>query len=866
MTQFVIPNADPVASLTFEKVVAIDLSSFTGVNDYISLALPEFPGEKIDLTQTYFDLTSHPQGDFNSGLTFSFQFADGLFSDQDHGTLFKTREIGDGEIGKFDLGYNLETAKNADTEIRFPFKNITGIDLSSITGVRFRIFATAECEFRCLAIRACDENWQYAPIDLNTLWHRVARPPSPAGSTFPPTDLFPQESLLPEKELQPQNELATAFPEEFPILFRSAETFGITDPEPVNLEVAAVFCAGTFAQAAEGKFNKIGLVFRDIPIDDQTQVEVNSFTQAQLDGLHKQPDFGKALYDARDQADIDIEIQSEIDTTTQFAMERKRDESEHSWIEVLLEWNATQANNKLHIIDADGVGYSFSKIPIEASDPTDLNQGKYMMIVNLQNSTCQVKLYEVDQVGNVGAKVYDTGVLRDNNLIKRRKGRFGWRSSLLDGDAYIESIKTRGTNFGEVISKEFQSITPVKGVSLFAGSTDDKQLVEFFEPASPYTTIELDTSASSTGHAIKVITTPGRSLQGISTNEFRIDEPANLDISFDLKFPTSQVPGGGLSAFLIGEYERVIPMNLTGFKRDTWSHVKVAVPAETIFQTGSYQLVLMQTLPVANAPWWVENLSITTSSVKWSARSAANDPWSDPEERWQPAGNSLNSEQGGIVFEEPGNGLQVRAQTFRQDAKIHNYKAVPQYATLGRMVFEQPTFVAQGAPHEQSRAPNEARTTGTNSIKHEFEWLNPSNILINDTNYATVSSGDYFSTGLYAMNYGFTIPSNATITGIKIQISRKGSYESNGSTSDRSLYMIKNGIEVGNNFAIENTKWPTSLTTQNYGGNGQLFGYPWTPEIINGAATGVVLRTVGGKENKAEVNWIGMTVFYTVPA
>lgn len=853
MTQFVIPNADPIATLTFEKVVAIDLSSFAGVNDYISLALPEFPGEEIDLTQTFLDFTSNSQGDFNSGLTFSFQFAEGLFSGQEYGTLFKEREIGDGEIGKFDLGYNLETAKNADTEIRFPIKNIIGIDLSNITGVRFRIFAIEECEFRCLAIRACDENWQYAPIDLNTLWNRVDRPPSPTGAAFPPNDLLPEETLLPEEELLPQNEVATAFPEEFPILFRSNQTFGITDPEPVNLEVAATFSAGSFAQAFGGKFNKIGLVFRDIPIDDQTQVEVNSFTQAQLDGLYKQPDFGKALYDARDQADIDIEIQSEIDTTTQFAMERKRDESEHSWIEVLLEWNATQANNKLWIIDADEVGYSFSAIPIEASDITDLDKGKYMMIVNLENSTCQVSIYAVDQVGNVGTKVYDTGVLRDNNLLKRRKGRFGWRSSLQDGDAYIESIKTRGTNFGEVISKEFQSITPVKGVSLFAGSTDDKQLVEFFEPASPYTTIESDTGASSTGNAIKIITTPGRSLQGISTNEFKIDDPSNLDISFDIKFPTSQIPGGGLSAFLIGAYEQIIQMNLTGFTRDTWSHVKVAVPSETIFQTGSYQLVLMQTLPVANAPWWIENLSITTSSVKWSARSYGNDPWSDREERWQDVGYTLNAEQGGVVFDELGNGLQVRAQTHRQDAKIHGYKAIPQYATLGRLNFIEP--IHESEAFTQTKHPTEASNLVFN------RWENLTNLFVEDENPANTHSLNKEETASFkATGFGFTLPTNAVVKGIQYSIYKKCSATSN--ITDKDSGLIFGGEAVG---AVKNGIWTTTYANSIYGSSITLWGVPWSAAQINSIEFGMYLNVESLiKGAIANVDVVSMTVTYTL--
>lgn len=1001
MTQFVIPNADPIATLTFDKVVTIDISSFINEGDYISISLPEFPRTKIDITQSYVDFTSNEQGDFGTGATDSIKFSEASPA---------------------------LPATAGDTEMRIPISLFKTLDKSRVTGVRFRIFATEECTFRCLSIRACDVDWKFAPIDLDTLWNRVHRPPAPSGSTGTRTNFFTNptgelakkiltdgtgwtgtrqvesleipayageyrdkyemssagarlaassftfpaagtyvmsmyvwlnsewnggklkiafgsdftketETILEEADATKKGqwqrvstkvkvgsadligtyELAyvsapstgaksvvytdalmveaasvpgtyfdgsypgakwtgsansstsTIISSSFPIIsdfeggwprvFRSTQTFGITDPMPVNLEVAAHFTAGTFTQAKSGGFNEIGLIFRDVPVDDQTQVEVNSFTQSQLDGLGKQPDFGKALYDSRDQTDLEIETQGEIDTTTQFALERKRDESEHSWIEVRLKWNETTGSNKLTIYNADEIGYSFTGMTIEKSSATELEKGNYALIVALVNSTCRVRIYKVDQVGNIGAKVYDTGTLRDETLFKRRKGRFGWYASLLDGDAYIHSVKSRGVNYGEVISKEFQSITPVKGVTLFSGSTLDKQLVERFEPASPYTTISVDPSATSSGKAIKVTTTPGQSLQGVATNIFKIDDPDNLAISFDIKFPSSQIPGGGLSAFLIGAYEQVVPLTLTGFTRDTWSHVKVSIPVEETLSTGSYQFVLMQTLPVTQADWWIENLSITTSSVKWSARSYASEPWADPEERWQPAGFTLNSEQGGIVFSEPGNGLQIRGQTFRQNAEIHDYKALPQYATLGRVRFEKQAVAQQSSVINVEHAGSEALST-IGGI-HELGWSNPTFALVSDTNYASGSPGPYITTTLIVTGFNFSVPSTATIKGIKASILRKGTTED---IVDTSVLLVKGGVTTGTNMKAVGISWPLVAATQNYGGEGVFWGTTTSPEEVNNSNFGVGLRIVGGEEfGTGMVNYVTMTIYYTVP-
>lgn len=647
MTQFSIPNSDSIGSVSFEKIVTIDISDFTGSEDYIGLSLPEFPSAKLELGKTFIDFTSNPKGDFGIGPV--------------------------DQIAFNQAGVTIATT-SGNSEMKIPIALLTTVDKTMITGVRFRIAAAELCTFRCLSIRAFSADWVYAPTDLDTLWGRVHRPPSTNGSAT-------QSSAFPE---------ATNAPKAWPIVFRANPLTGLSDPKPVNLSVGVTFTSGSFAQATSSStnFNEFALYFRDVPTDNQTMVELNSMIQSQLDAHGDQPDFGKALYDSRDQEELDIEDQEELDEQTQFNIERIPDESEHTWLEVKLKWGKTQASNKLTIHDADGVGYEFTNMPIEASKHIELDKGNFTMIVDLEDSRIRCRIYKVNQVEEIGSLVFDSGTVFDDTLIKRRKGRFGWWTSLLDGDAYIHSVKSRGTNFGEIVTKEFQSITPVKGVSLYAGSTEDHQLVSGIEPTDRKNmTVTLDPSASGTGKAFKITTAPLRPLQGIATNPFLIDDPRNFQMSFDIKFPSSQVPEGGLTIFLLGEYEDIIPVTLSPFTKDTWTHVKVSLTNE-LFQTGNYQLVIMQTLPVIATTWWIENVSVKTYSVKWSARPQKDDAWNLEGDRWQDAGFTLNSLNGGIVFEEPGNGLQVRAQALRQDAVINDFKAIPQYATLGRFAWE----------------------------------------------------------------------------------------------------------------------------------------------------------------------------------
>jgi hypothetical protein len=671
MTHFLLPTSDPISALPTTDIVTVDISDFILDGDYLSASCPEFPASKLDLAKSYLEFTSNEFGDFSEGPTDSLAFTN---SDP--------------------------VPAEGDAELRWPISDLTTIDKAAITGVRFRVYAKSECNFRCLSIRAIGESWKYAPVDIDTLWHRTERPPTTNGAVS-------QAFEFPNTEEE-------GWPKEWPILFRSDNSSGAKDPRPINMSVSASFRTGSLAKAtgeSDATSNHIALYFRDVPEDDQIQLELNGktptaeeetagteeeveeqlgYNQAQLNGLGRQPDFGEAAYVTRKQSELDIHDQADLDEDSQFVLERLPDFSSHAWIEVKLKWGFTEANNELIVHNADGEGYEFKEIKLEKTNEEELDKGQYVMIVDLVDNSIRVQIFHTDQVGTIeqDRRVFDSGEIIDDTIIKRRRGRFGWWTQLLDGDSYLTNIRTRGVTHGELISKEFQSITPVKGVSLFAGSTSDSQLVTDYFATNEKSTLTFDPSASTGGKAIKIVTTPLESLQGVMTNDFVIDDPKNIRISLDLKFPSTEVSGSGLIAFLLGKYDSIIPIRLSPYVTGTWSHVKAYIADDVIFETGQYRLVLVQSMPIVATTWWIENLFIKTSTVKWSARSYASDPWNLAGDRWQPVDFTLNSLNGGVVFKEPGNGLQIRAQALRQDAEIHEYKAIPQYATLGRMVWD----------------------------------------------------------------------------------------------------------------------------------------------------------------------------------
>lgn len=170
-----------------------------------------------------------------------------------------------------------------------------------------------------------------------------------------------------------------------------------------------------------------------------------------------------------------------------------------------------------------------------------------------------------------------------------------------------------------------------------------------------------------------------------------------------------------------------------------------------------------------------------------------------------------------------------------------------------------------------SIGPNSPSTITNDAAVGTLAWSNPSNAASSNDTYAeSVALGSAIVTTNYlkSVNFGFSVPSGATIDGIVVEIERKASA---GSASinvvDQTVKLVKNGTVVGTNKADTALKWPTSDTTKTYGSSSDLWGTSWTDSDINSSTFGVVINVVlniGIKVNLfADIDHVKITVYYT---
>jgi hypothetical protein len=149
-------------------------------------------------------------------------------------------------------------------------------------------------------------------------------------------------------------------------------------------------------------------------------------------------------------------------------------------------------------------------------------------------------------------------------------------------------------------------------------------------------------------------------------------------------------------------------------------------------------------------------------------------------------------------------------------------------------------------------------------------WTSPASAYTSNNQYAFTSiSPGSTSPNLVVSNFGFSLPSTAKILGVGVDIERKAS---GSGISDQTVYLRKNGAQVGNNEAYTGgwggSSWPTFDRTQSYGGSSNTWGTTWTASDLNASNFGVQLSARnttsgwGASTLTAYVDAITVTVYY----
>lgn len=148
-----------------------------------------------------------------------------------------------------------------------------------------------------------------------------------------------------------------------------------------------------------------------------------------------------------------------------------------------------------------------------------------------------------------------------------------------------------------------------------------------------------------------------------------------------------------------------------------------------------------------------------------------------------------------------------------------------------------------------------------------YSWAGLSNATNSDDTYAfsTISPGGT-SYQVLMTNFGFSIPSGATINGITASIERKKSGNAASNLKDSFVRIIKGGTISGTDKKSA-SNWPTTDTVATYGGSSDLWGLSWTYTDINDANFGIAFAVscTGSKWTAtANVDSITLTIEYTV--
>ena len=581
----------------------------TGFGDYfdlVSLACPSLPLADLDLTQCFLDLSSDPGGSFSSS-TASVAFSDG----------FLNPTGGDYEIGL----------------LRSLF---TGADLTAITAVRLRIFATTTCVFRCNAIRMLPPTWKAAVLDTDTRRSRLVSAVSRTGNVsdhqFPTADLSDISN-------DPN----------WPMLF--AQPTG--SDQVYNIDHSIRFYTG-----ANGNSDFVWMTYRAVPANENTQSHLETMTMADLNGM-VQPDF---------QTPVAVP-----------------DLANNTALSVVISWGS-----------GGGQALLFTDGPTEYTyTPVFAAHSYYVAFVTVKGRSVRLRIYGCDQVGNVnyGDQVLDTLVVTDPELVRDGTGLVGWYALLGDGDSAIYGINASYTAYSKYKSNPLRSQTPVIGASLYTEGSSNVTLAGGLL-SSPYGgTVSIDTSRSPT--AYKVQMDSAHPLEGAATEPFWVYDWSNTVVEFSL-FAPGNIVNQPLVLFLLSPNLTIYQLTIPFYTINAWQNYSLSMANSTLL-TGYYTLFFAQP-GVSSSAYWVDHFQVYTRSFEWKIRGHGDDYHDDDTTDWVYFEDAVGQVNMGASLRERDLSIIVAGHQLQSDATLEALQIVPYYNDRSKLVWSDQALPEGGFP------------------------------------------------------------------------------------------------------------------------------------------------------------------------
>jgi hypothetical protein len=615
------------------KNIPIDFTSLGDIpnNIDISFVLPNFPITLVDTSNSWFQLTSDPQGKFadegGSGQdTSQLIFTSDVFSPSSSTTYFFRKDIvkiinPSATTPQDFLNARWTDQANMDwtrvTAVRIRFKGNSTVPSGQIITIMGMVAATNSSTFG---------HWFPFTFDIDTS----------AGRLYVPINTTANIGL---RNITPP-------------LLRSANppSAATDDPRPSDIALDISFQTGDLLTT--GSFNRIQLIARE----NETGPNDTSFLVGEL--IFNKTDIKLHRY----------AIQRHV-TSTQVI------DTNMTVTSLGLPSTITVSKNG----DTPAPGVLAPLLPN--------TKYKFEMEVLANGMRCAV--YLLDNSGAVKSTHYDTDFVF-NAGFERRAGRVGYWTDFLDYDVYVDSFDTQSEVFSILRTKQFPSHTPIDGAQLFIeGSTTIDQFNGFVS-LDPFDTVQSDQQRTLSGNSTRFV--PGDRtvdrLSGMAAGKFEIADWRHMQLSFDIWVPQSLTSSDSMRPAVYFKDSDGDPYSIAGtigpldlnMIPNVWTHNTLDLSRLDKQPTGEFFLWIMsQKLPTDS--WWIDNVKLDRLAIDCQIRAIEDGEWIS-------FGRMLNDRKLALHLppEQRGKAIQLQIKSLVQDAWISSYRLEPHYAELGRLI------------------------------------------------------------------------------------------------------------------------------------------------------------------------------------